>query len=273
MRSSFRSTRLAGWRSPAAVAIGLICLAISPARAGQISVAPTTLAVTPRSPTRLFSIANQSDVPIRFQLGVFAWTQSPDGAMALAPTEDVVVFPTLLTIPAGQTAKVRVGAATSFAGDEKSYRVIVQQLPDSVGADSAAQVQIVTKFSLPLFMQQPRQHASALIASPAVQAGLLTFAVSNTGSEHLMLRHVHAVGADAAGQKTFEADREGWYVLAHGQRDYRLSIDDADCRRTSRVHVEAVTDDAPVQFDLPMSPGDCGGHGGGTAFIAATAEH
>ena len=74
----------------------------------------------------LLTLRNESNETLQFQLSVFAWTQSPLGQMELEPTEDVVFFPTLLTLKPKETRRVRVGSATPQDVREKTYRIFVE---------------------------------------------------------------------------------------------------------------------------------------------------
>ena len=70
----------------------------APAHAATFSVNPTQVYLSGRTTTSLLTLRNDSDEPLRFQLSVFAWDQRPDGEMLLAPTQDVVFFPAMLTL-------------------------------------------------------------------------------------------------------------------------------------------------------------------------------
>ncbi|HLI12671.1 MAG TPA: fimbria/pilus periplasmic chaperone [Alphaproteobacteria bacterium] len=257
------------WR--AALALVAAALLAATAQAAPVSITPTTIVITPQRTTELLSLANDSDEPLRFELSVFAWTQSPAGETVLSPTQDIIFFPPLLAVAPGRIAKVRVGTATPFAGGEKSYRVIIQQLPNEANPANAGQIQILTKFSLPLFLEPAGAHPAAVIDSAAFAAGMLDFAVRDAGTAHFVLQRVHAVGSDASGATTFETSADGWYVLAQGRRDYRLAIAESACRRTSRVRIEAITDRGSTQEAVPLAPGGCDSRVRTTAFVAASA--
>jgi fimbrial chaperone protein len=59
----------------------------------------------------------------RISVSVFAWGQGPSGEMQLEPTDDIVFFPTLLTLKPKETRRVRVGSATTQDVREKTYRM------------------------------------------------------------------------------------------------------------------------------------------------------
>ena len=98
------------------VAVGLaICagLLTSEAVAATFTVEPTQIVLSGRKSSVLLTLKNDSAEPLRFELSVFSWSQSPSGEMSLEPTDDIVFFPALLTIAPGESRHVRVGSATS----------------------------------------------------------------------------------------------------------------------------------------------------------------
>jgi fimbrial chaperone protein len=89
---------------------------------------------------------------LQFQLSVFAWAQSPSGEMQLEPTEDIVFFPTLLTLKPNETRRVRVGSATTQEVREKTYRIFVEELPPA-GTVAGSGVRVLTKMGIPIFVR------------------------------------------------------------------------------------------------------------------------
>ena len=101
------------------------------AAAATFTVDPTQIFLSGRTGSVLLTLRNESTETLQFQLSVFAWAQSPSGEMQLEPTEDIVFFPTLLTLKPKETRRVRVGSATPQEVREKTYRIFVEELPRS----------------------------------------------------------------------------------------------------------------------------------------------
>jgi fimbrial chaperone protein len=93
------------------------------AGAATFRVSPIQLSLTAKSASGLLTISNESDETLRFQLAAFRWSQGAAGEMELEPTDDVVLFPRLLTLEPHRERKIRVGAAVAFAASERTYRV------------------------------------------------------------------------------------------------------------------------------------------------------
>ncbi len=238
-------------------ALTLACAVALPARAGEVQVSPTEVAITPGKPTELLSLINEGDDTLRYELSTFAWRQSADGGMVLERTEDVVAFPLLMTLGPRETKRIRVGVQVPFDKSEKTYRLILQELPNETVASSAMSIRFLAKISLPIFVAPRDARPDPRIGPPSLAGNVVSFAILNNGTAHLMVRRLRAVGVDSAGKSVFDLAVPGWYVLAGGTRDYRLALAEADCRRASRIVLEAETDPAPVRAEFPLacSPG------------------
>jgi fimbrial chaperone protein len=82
------------------------------ASAATFTVDPTQIFLSGRTGSVLLTLRNDSNETLQFQLSVFAWNQSASGEMLLEPTEDIVFFPTLLTLKPKDSRRVRVASAT-----------------------------------------------------------------------------------------------------------------------------------------------------------------
>jgi len=212
----------------------------------------------------LLTLSNESSESLRFQVRVYAWNQSPTGEMELAPTDDVVLFPTLITLAPGKSRKVRIGSATPFWTSEKSYRVFFEELPpvEGTGKDAArSEVRILTKMGIPIFLRPSKPQSSGAIEGLALSEGHLRFVVRNDGNEHFVLRAVRIQGVGEGGDPVFDRDLEGWYVLPGGTRAYDLAIPAELCAQLKGVTVESETQHDTFKARLETPPEGCGSPG------------
>ncbi len=233
-------------------------------RASVFKVTPVRVTFSGPSST-LLTLKNESDEPLRFQITSFAWSQDPRGAVQLAPTDDVVFFPALLSLNPGEERKVRVAATVVAKDVEKTYRIFFEELPplEKPSAPTGAQVRILTKMGIPIFVSPEKGHADASIDSVGMQKGTLTFDVRNSGNVHFGLEGVKLRGTGANGDAVFDRQLDGWYVLAGGPRSYSVEIPAADCSKLKKIVIEAQTDAPSVgnsgaitrEFEVP--PGTC----------------
>jgi fimbrial chaperone protein len=222
-----------------------------------VSITPTTILLGPGHPTALVSLTNDSDDATRFETSVNTWAESPDGETALSPSTDVVIFPQLIALAPHETKKVRIGTELPPASAERSYRLIMQELPRLNRGTGVVEIQVLSKLSLPVFVTAAAAQARPAIAPPSLKNGTLSFDVVNAGAAHFMLKQVNVTGRSAGGD-SFSFETKGWYVLAGGRRTFHLALAAADCRRASEIFIKATSDAAPAEIHVPVATDACG---------------
>jgi fimbrial chaperone protein len=228
------------------------------AAASSFSVKPIQVYLTADTSTALLGITNESATVLRFQARMFAWAQSLKGDIQLAPTEDLVLFPTLLEVPPGQQRNVRIGARVPSGDVEKVYRVLITELPPEVTSESEGNVlKMLTEMSIPVFRSPVKKREGGEVVAAKLDHGKLYFAVHNTGNAHFVLNHVRVEGKDAAGKVAFRKQTEGWYVLANGQREYELPIPQKSCTKLKTLVIEATTTVNSFRTTLTVDPAAC----------------
>ena len=246
-------------RALAVVVLGLVLQAGALA-ASAFKVTPVRVTFTGPSST-LLTLKNESDQPLRFQISSYVWSQDPKGGMQLTPTDDIAFFPTLLTLNAGEERKVRVATTLTAAGTEKTYRIFFEELPPLEKPESSgAQVRILTKMGIPIFLAPEKANEDASIESVQMQKGTLTFDVRNGGNVHFALDGVKLRGLGSNGDVLFERHVEGWYVLAGSLRSYSVDVPADVCSKLKKIAIEADTDiqnKATITKEFEVTPALC----------------
>jgi fimbrial chaperone protein len=234
-----------------------VCQA-GPAVAANFSVHPIRLVFAPETRSSILRLTNQSPEPLRLQLSLFAWDQRPDGEMQLSPTEDLVFFPTLLTLGPGESRNIRVGPATPFAAIEKTYRVFVEELPPLASAEGGpGGVRVLTRIGIPIFLQPAQVIQRGHIGSLTVRQGTLSFEVHNTGNVHFIEQAVRITGFGPAKDSLFDREVAGWYVLTGGFRTHRVDLPKDTCAKIRVLAVAVHTESGTFQERLDIPPGAC----------------
>ena len=242
-----------------AVVLGLVLQAGTLA-ASAFKVTPVRVTFSGPSST-LLTLKNESDQPLRFQISSFLWSQDPKGAMQLTPTEDIVFFPALLSLNPGEERKVRVAATVAAKDVEKTYRIFFEELPPlEKPENSGAQVRILTKMGIPIFVSPEKANIEPSIESLKLEKGTLGFDVRNGGNTHFALEGVKVQGVGSNGESLFDRQLEGWYVLAGSPRTYSVEIPAATCSKLKKIVIEAQTDigsRAAITKEIEVSPALC----------------
>lgn len=156
-------------RAFAAIAVGGSLLAAAPAPVpatgskeaappttgpAVLSIAPLRVEIEGGSAGATVRLTNASDRALPVQARLFAWSQA-GGEDVYAPSSELVVSPSIASIPSGQTQVVRVLRKGAASPGEKRFRLAVDQLPDpAMVRPGTAQTRI--RFTLPVFVDREK---------------------------------------------------------------------------------------------------------------------
>ncbi len=242
------------------VSLVLFLFTAEEGRTSSFNVSPLRIVLSGKTSSALLEVTNESPEPVRLQLSVSAWDQKPTGELLLAATDDIILFPPLLTIEPGEKRKIRLGAVTPRGLAEKTYRVILEELPPPKSSEAdAGVIRVLTRMTIPVFLEPSRKDVSGDIAALTVRNGTASFELRNTGNTHFSVHHIQLVAMDKAGQPIAKHDMEGWYVLAGGMRRYEVRLSPESCRKVKTLMVEAQSDVGPLATQAEMSVEGCGG--------------
>lgn len=248
------------WSGLAVTLCGL--LQVAEARAATFNVTPIHLFLSENQRSVLFTVRNTSADEMRFQLEIYKWSQDADGKEKLEPTHDLIFFPQMIQLPAGQQRKVRIGlsstamksAAYVAPAKEGTYRILVQELPSKRFANDKQQIQVLTRMSVPIFVAPQKTIKRVEIGQARAKEGKFSFALANKGTVHTMVQKltVQAVGSNNTPLHTQET--HGWYVLSGEQRTYAFDIPKTICSQAKMMRVNVKAEDRPLSltYSLPQ---------------------
>jgi fimbrial chaperone protein len=237
----------------------LFLLGIEEGRTSSFNVSPLKIVLSGKSSSALLEITNQSAESLRLQLSVSAWDQSPSGEILLGATDDIILFPPLLTVEPGELRKIRLGAVTARGAAEKTYRVVLEELPAMKSSSTGGgQVRVLTRMTIPVFFEPSKVVSSGQIDGLTMQNATASFEIRNNGSTHFTPQHIRLTGKGAGGQAVATHEISGWYILAGGTRRFDVPLSPADCRRLKSLTVEAQTEAGPLNAEVEVGPNGCG---------------
>jgi fimbrial chaperone protein len=244
------------------LALGAVNAQPRGALASAFNVRPTQIYLSPKASSSLLTVRNESAEALRFQMSVFVWNQSVTGEVQLTPTQDIVFFPSLLTLAPGEERKIRIGSSVPSGPVEKTYRIFVEELPPAVKAKEAAkkspEIKVLTRMGVPIFIQPATATPGARIEPKTLRSDKLTFEVKNTGNVHFQIRRAVVRGLGPARENLFERSVPGWYVLAGGSRVFEVQAPKDVCRKTKSLAFQVETEQTTLQSQLDTRTGICG---------------
>jgi len=220
-------------------AIALVIGIAAPATAqASYSVDPVQVKLAPGQDNTTITVTNRGDAELRLELEVFSWDHDEAGVMDLGQTEDLLLFPPLVTLQPGERQQIRLGVETSVGDTEKAYRLLVQEIPSQSRAEGG-EVSLRTVVSIPVFLQTGHDETDVRVDAEA-GARRVAAHVINSGSVHVSVDAVGFRGLDAEGRVTFEDSVPGWYVLAGRSHRFSLELTPAMCSAATTIEVDAV---------------------------------
>lgn len=221
--------------------VGLCATQVAASAPPAFKIDPITVTLAHGDSSALVSVINQGDTKVRFQITGAAWHQSVDGHIQLEQAPGLVFFPTVFTVDAQDTKKIRVGVTAPAGNVERAYRLTISQLPpleQVIAPSKGAAVNTLLRVSIPVFVAPNAPPAAGYdITQPVVADGVLKFEFVNTGNVHVLLNTVEVVGKNSAGTPTFDYKDNAWYVLAGGRRDFSFAMRKSACAATHSVEI------------------------------------
>jgi fimbrial chaperone protein len=189
------------------------------AGAQNLSVLPVNVFLQSGQRTTTLSVTNSGTKPTSIQVRAYNWSQKNDEDQ-LDASNVVVVSPPLVTIAPGSTQVIRLILRQTPEGSEATYRVVLDQIP---GPGEPGVVQMVLRFSIPVFVMPATKAAPQLQLHLERTDGKLFLVGVNTGQSHEVLRDI--VVTTSAGRKLAANPRVSPYLLAGVTRRWELDAD------------------------------------------------
>lgn len=122
--------------------------------AGSFSISPVRVFLEPRQRAAALTIVNGADTEVVLQADVLRWSQDEAGQDRLEPSDDVIVSPPILKVPAQGRQVVRlVRLVMPDPQRQLTYRLLLREVPDTSRAvQPGAKLPIALALSIPIFL-------------------------------------------------------------------------------------------------------------------------
>lgn len=220
------------------------------ALAAPLQVSPVSVDLTAPGQTSTVNLRNEGDRPVNIQVRVFSWSQV-NGEDQLTPSRDVVASPPAATLQPGTTYTIRIARiAPPLKSGEETYRLLVDQLPEVNLRRSAASVDMVLRYSIPVFFTE-RSAGADLQWNISREGKSLIAEATNVGNRHAKLAGLAV--ASAGGKVSFGEGLNG-YVLPGSTRRWIVSAGAQRIQPGTSVNVTAKGDDYAVNQTVVVKP-------------------
>ncbi|WP_199100216.1 molecular chaperone [Dyella sp. ASV21] len=231
----------------AVLSMQLVLAWIVPAQAASLQISPVAVSFSSRQHATTVTLRNPGNDPLFGQIRVFAWDQR-DGSDQLDATTELLATPPIVKIPAGGEQVVRLVMAQGAAdGRERSYRLIVDEVPDP-SLPRINGVVMRMRYSIPVFVAgDERDPAPALSWTLTSDGSGVHVHVSNRGQLHAQIADMKIV--DQGGHVVTGVGGLAGYALRGRERLWRLTAGPE--ARQGPLTVHALVNGRESSFPIP----------------------
>lgn len=119
--------------------------------AAALQVSPTTVIFSQNDNAEQLWLSGTGSELVGGQVRLYRWTQK-NGQDVLTDTKDILVSPPVMQVPPGETQIVRLIRKIPADDYEQAYRLIVNELPPASRTRRAPGIQLLLKYSIPVFI-------------------------------------------------------------------------------------------------------------------------
>ncbi|HUI44564.1 MAG TPA: fimbria/pilus periplasmic chaperone [Nitrospirota bacterium] len=227
-----------------------------PASAADFRVSPIRLDLGQSVKSGAINVANDGEGQLNLQISVSEWSQDAEGKDVYTDTSDIVFFPKIMTVDAGEQRVIRVGIKGAPQPREKTYRIFIEQIPER-NKGKGVNLAISIRFAPPIFVMPAVVKTEGAIDAIQLSNGKVKAIVKNTGNVHFKILSILMKGKAADGSEVFSKELSGFYLLNHIARALEAPISAEKCEELSTVEIEARTEDFNLNGKLNVQKGMC----------------
>jgi fimbrial chaperone protein len=180
---------------------------------------------------------------LQFEIRPKKWTQDEDGKDVYSDTEELLIFPGLMTLKGGEDRDIRIGMKIPPGASESTYRVFINELPPLQTENAtAANVGFLINFGLPVFFAPIEPKAQLLIEDLSLVDGQVSARLLNSGNVFQFIQDMAIIGLDASGAEIFHRPISDRYLLTGTAKTYTTVIPADQCKAVAVIEYSVRTD-------------------------------
>lgn len=214
--------------------------------AGQFSVNPVRVELSPENAIAVLKVTNQGDQPVALQVGTLSWSQEA-GRDVVVPSRDILASPPIFKLPAGAEQIVRVGLRVNPAKDrEQTYRVLFEEVLPPASPDFRG-LRIALNISIPVFVTPGEAFHPAPQWRVVRASGGVEVQVTNQGKAHYRVSQLALVSPSGRQVASMEGN---FYVLPGVTRSWPVKLSAPVVPGTYRLEFETDAGKASIEKTL-----------------------
>ena len=207
------------------VATILLLFLPSVLNAASIRLSPVNVEILSDQSASSISLYNQSNESADLQIRIFEWTQNA-GQDQLIPTDDIAISPPFLKLKPNDSYNLRVvRIKPEPISGEKTYRIILDELPKPIDSRKASQgVNVLLRSSLPVFVVN-KDAITQLNWKIDAKQNDTSLNISNIGNRHALLNDLILVDNTENKSYPIKVNTVNGYILSGKSRNFNISSD------------------------------------------------
>lgn len=192
---------------------------VSHAWAGSFSVTPVRVFMTPKDRAMAITLVNEGDTEIALQADIHSWAQKTDGSDQLDLTDELILSPPIIKLPARGRQVVRLALLRApDPSRQLTYRMIIKEVPEvTAPKDRVIQVPIALALSMPVFITPPVAKRDVQCQVGAAE-GSLQVSCGNQGTAYAQIREISV----KQGQSQLAKFEGGTYILPGAKKNIAI---------------------------------------------------
>ncbi|ONN50255.1 pilus assembly protein [Acinetobacter genomosp. 33YU] len=205
------------------VATSLLLFLPSMLNAASIRLSPVSVEILSDQSASSISLYNQSNESADLQIRIFEWTQNA-GQDQLIPTDDIAVSPPFLKLKPNDSYNLRVvRIKPEPISGEKTYRIILDELPKPIDSRKASQgVNVLLRSSLPVFVVN-KDAITQLNWKIDAKQNDTSLNISNIGNRHALLNDLILVDNTENKSYPIKVNTVNGYILSGKSKNYSIN--------------------------------------------------
>lgn len=216
------------------------------------SVSPIRVFFEPNQKTTLVTVGNDDETPLKLQIKLVSWTQAADGKDVYTDSDDIIYYPREMVLGPKESRVVRLGIKAPAQDRERTYRLLIEDLPGEIAPVQGPSVNFRYRFSIPIFLPPRTPNRDAEIVDMTVKGGKIQLQIANRGSQHIRFDRITVKTASG-----FSKDVAVWYVLPGATRVFQIELPREECLRAGSTDVVAVSENATLMRNVTVRSSDC----------------
>lgn len=227
--------------------------------AGEFLVDPIRLELGAAVRSGVITVRNEGKEKLAFQMQAMEWTQDAEGRDIYAETQDLVFFPKLMSIEAGEQGVIRIGTRFPLIPRERTYRLFIEELQGAAKPSDSkgAQMNVLIRLGAPIFVKPLKSEDRLELDTIGMARGEFSLVARNMGNQHQLVESIRLTGSDSQGNEVYALTLADRYLLAGSTKRYSTSIPRDQCLKLARIAIEFKTDKVVRNDKLEVGKAMC----------------